>query len=458
MTTAVHANLACGRRRATFCGTNVACTGMPPSGAGAGGGGSRTGCGLLDGRLRRYPILPIVHRADMVAQGSLPHSRHAVAGDSTVGGRASLRRSALGRLTSRRLAGNSMHGHRCESSGRLGDASVRRRSARRNARRHRRRPARRAARRIGPARRRAYLRFAAADERRRRTCGAGIPTRAARSAGGRAPRARGRRAGCRRSDAGRITGNEPPGAAGAAGEQPGSDRVAQVYLAEAKARIQAALGAEIGFAERLVWFWSNHFASPATRSACADLPAPMSARRSVPMCSADSRTCCSLSKATRRCCSISTTLSRPARIRSPASSEIRGLNENLAREIMELHTLGVRSGYTPGRRHAFRQGHQRLDDLARASDTERGGEFAFDDAHASAGRSDGIGKKYPDGGLAQGKAVLTDLARNPRPRPTCDQVCAALRRRRSAAGAGRQAGEEFHRDRRQPAASLPRRS
>src|SRR5438270_10799056 len=32
-----------------------------------------------------------------------------------------------------------------------------------------------------------------------------------------------------------------------------------IYLNEAKARIDAALGAEIGFAERLVWFWSNHF-------------------------------------------------------------------------------------------------------------------------------------------------------------------------------------------------------
>src|SRR5258708_3408218 len=28
---------------------------------------------------------------------------------------------------------------------------------------------------------------------------------------------------------------------------------------EIKARTDAAMGAEIGFAERLVWFWSNHF-------------------------------------------------------------------------------------------------------------------------------------------------------------------------------------------------------
>ena len=32
-----------------------------------------------------------------------------------------------------------------------------------------------------------------------------------------------------------------------------------IYLEEARIRIAAALGAEIGFVERLVWFWSNHF-------------------------------------------------------------------------------------------------------------------------------------------------------------------------------------------------------
>src|SRR5215470_13697058 len=33
----------------------------------------------------------------------------------------------------------------------------------------------------------------------------------------------------------------------------------QLYLAEARARVEAALGGGIGFVERLVWFWSNHF-------------------------------------------------------------------------------------------------------------------------------------------------------------------------------------------------------
>ena len=33
----------------------------------------------------------------------------------------------------------------------------------------------------------------------------------------------------------------------------------QIFLDEAKARFDAAIRAEIGFVERLVWFWSNHF-------------------------------------------------------------------------------------------------------------------------------------------------------------------------------------------------------
>jgi uncharacterized protein (DUF1800 family) len=33
----------------------------------------------------------------------------------------------------------------------------------------------------------------------------------------------------------------------------------QIYRQEAQARTEAALNAEIGFLERLTWFWSNHF-------------------------------------------------------------------------------------------------------------------------------------------------------------------------------------------------------
>src|SRR5262249_8101832 len=40
---------------------------------------------------------------------------------------------------------------------------------------------------------------------------------------------------------------------------PGPGVPQQIYLEEAKARFNAALTSDIGFVERLVWFWSNHF-------------------------------------------------------------------------------------------------------------------------------------------------------------------------------------------------------
>src|SRR5262249_49789823 len=41
----------------------------------------------------------------------------------------------------------------------------------------------------------------------------------------------------------------------------------RIFLAEAQARLDAAVNAEIGFAERLVWFWSNHFCISAEKTA-----------------------------------------------------------------------------------------------------------------------------------------------------------------------------------------------
>src|SRR5207253_2898948 len=43
----------------------------------------------------------------------------------------------------------------------------------------------------------------------------------------------------------------------------------QIFLDEARARIDAALTAEIGLVERLVWFWSNHFCVNADKTVMA---------------------------------------------------------------------------------------------------------------------------------------------------------------------------------------------
>jgi uncharacterized protein (DUF1800 family) len=90
----------------------------------------------------------------------------------------------------------------------------------------------------------------------------------------------------------------------------------------------------------------------------------------------------------------------------------KGLNENLAREILELHTLGVRSGYTQAD----------VTSLANVitgwtwlppEEPIHGGEFAFVQRLHEPGAKTVLGKLYPDTGVGQGRAVLADLARHP---------------------------------------------
>jgi uncharacterized protein (DUF1800 family) len=90
----------------------------------------------------------------------------------------------------------------------------------------------------------------------------------------------------------------------------------------------------------------------------------------------------------------------------------KGLNENLAREILELHTLGVRSGYSQIDVTSFANvltGWTWID----PAEPEHGGEFLFNKRLHQPGDKIVLGKTYPDTGVNQGRAVLADLARHP---------------------------------------------
>jgi uncharacterized protein (DUF1800 family) len=120
----------------------------------------------------------------------------------------------------------------------------------------------------------------------------------------------------------------------------------QLIQDEAKARFDAAIGAEIGFVERLVWFWSNHFC--------------ISADKDVAMAGAYEREAIRPHVLGRFADMLQAVEGHPAmlfyldNVESMGADSIaginrdKGLNENLAREILELHTLGVRSGYYAG--------------------------------------------------------------------------------------------------------------
>jgi len=91
----------------------------------------------------------------------------------------------------------------------------------------------------------------------------------------------------------------------------------------------------------------------------------------------------------------------------------RGLNENLAREILELHTLGVGSGYSQADVTAFARILTGWMMAGREGRLGEPGSFVFNANAHEPGDQVFLGKTYPAGGMGQAEAVLNDLARHP---------------------------------------------
>lgn len=83
----------------------------------------------------------------------------------------------------------------------------------------------------------------------------------------------------------------------------------------------------------------------------------------------------------------------------------RGLNENYARELLELHSLGVQGGYTQGD----------VEELAKALTGWglNGARFAFRPRQHLEGTRRLLGQSYPQRGQAQAEAMLDALAMHP---------------------------------------------
>ena len=205
-------------------------------------------------------------------------------------------------------------------------------------------------------------------------------------------------------------GDEGDMAAKMAAEQvPDPNR--QIYLDEVKARLDAALAAPIGFAERLVWFWSNHFC--------------ISADKIQSMSGAYEREAIRPHVLGRFSDLLLAAEGHPAMLfyldntssMGPSSiagiNRTRGLNENLAREILELHTLGVRTGYTQEDVIAFAKVLTGWTFIPAAENPEHGGQFTFNRRLHEPGPQTVLGKVYQDDGAEQGRAVLRDLAAHP---------------------------------------------
>jgi uncharacterized protein (DUF1800 family) len=183
----------------------------------------------------------------------------------------------------------------------------------------------------------------------------------------------------------------------------------QFFLKEAKARFDAAFDAEIGFVERLVWFWSNHFCVSQDATVMAGAYEREAVRPHVLGRFAD------LLLAAESHPAMLIFLDNAQSIGPNSVAGInrdKGLNENLAREILELHTLGV-GNYTQGDIISFAKTITGWTILPTVDNPEHGGEFVFLKRAHEPGSQTILGQTYPDTGVEQGRAVLADLARHP---------------------------------------------
>lgn len=185
----------------------------------------------------------------------------------------------------------------------------------------------------------------------------------------------------------------------------------KIYRDEATARIDAALAAEIGFVERLTWFWSNHFCVSADKNGVRVLAGAYEREAIRPHVLgrfADML----LAVETHPAMLIYLDNARSIGPDSPAGRRTgKGLNENLAREILELHTLGVRTVYTQADVTRFANVITGWTVIPPRQD--HGGAFTFNANMHEPGAQTLIGKSLPDGAFEQGRAALNMLARHP---------------------------------------------
>ena len=184
----------------------------------------------------------------------------------------------------------------------------------------------------------------------------------------------------------------------------------QLLQNEAAARIDSAVSADIGLVERLVWFWSNHFCISADKIVAMAGPYEREAvRPHVLGPFAD------MLAAVEGHPGMLFYLDNVESMGPDSVAGInrdKGLNENLAREILELHTLGVRSGYAQKDVTSFANVLTGWTWIAPA-EPDHGGEFVFNKRLHEPGDQIVLGKRYADAGVEQGRAVLADLARHP---------------------------------------------
>ncbi len=211
------------------------------------------------------------------------------------------------------------------------------------------------------------------------------------------------------------------------------------YVSCVGARGNAALVSPAPFVERMVHFWANHFAVSIDKFTVVGLSGLLEFEAIRPhvlgkfsdMLNAVERHPAMLLYLDQAQ-SIGPNSPLGARVAARGVRKV-GINENLAREIMELHTLGVRTGYDQGDVTEFAKamtgwsvaGITRgpLQQIAGVGGAP--GDFIFAEPLHEPGPRRIMGKTYDQSGERQAQAVLNDLALNP---ATAEHIATKLAR------------------------------
>jgi uncharacterized protein (DUF1800 family) len=190
------------------------------------------------------------------------------------------------------------------------------------------------------------------------------------------------------------------------------EQLRAIYLNEAAARTQAAIDSDHPVFERLVQFWSNHFSiSVQGKPVVLGIPGAYEREAIRPHVLGRFE---DMLRAVVEHPAMLVYLDN-AQSFGPGSiggqRRKKGLNENLAREIMELHTLGVNGGYSQADVTSFAKvlTGWTITPLKEAEP----GRFRFAPMVHEPGDKIVLGRTYPEGGKQEGDAVLRDLAHHP---------------------------------------------
>jgi uncharacterized protein (DUF1800 family) len=202
-----------------------------------------------------------------------------------------------------------------------------------------------------------------------------------------------------------------------------NQRMRAVYLDEIAARTNAAADSETPLLERLTRFWSNHFTVSILRPAIRGFAAAFEREAIRPY-------------VTGRFLDMLLAVARHPAMLLYLDNAIsigpdsvigrrrdKGLNENLGRELLELHTLGVDGGYTQADVVALARILTGWS-VARLNEPNPGA-FRFRPMVHEPGAKTLLGRVYAEAGEAEGVAALTAMAAHP---ATARHVAAKLAR------------------------------